>query len=121
MTFFFFSASWCALKRLSSGQANQGVCVHWNQAVWHHVQQVSLSATYQQREGVYEYIRQLMAIPFLPLMFDHLKRKANTEQLQRLVDYIDSHWFNHAVFDVPSWSVFQQAVRTNNDVEGYNL
>ena len=90
-------------------------------AVWHHVQQVGLSATYQQPEGVYEYIRQLMALPFLPLMFDHLKRKANTEQLQRLVDYIDSHWFNHAVFDVPLWSVFQQAVRTNNNVEGYNL
>ena len=118
MTFFFFSAAWCALKRLFSGQANQGVCVPLEPGG---VASRTTGRPVQQREGVYEYIRQLMALPFLHLMFDHLKRKANTEQLQRLVDYIDSHWFNHAVFDMPSWSVFQQAVRTNNDVEGYNL
>ena len=108
MTFFFFSAAWCALKRLFSGQANQGVCVPLEPGG---VASGTTGRPVQQREGVYEYIRQLMALPFLPLTFDHLKRKANTEQLQGLVDYIDSHWFNHAVFDV----------RTNNDVEGYNL
>ena len=81
---------------------------------------------YQQREGMYDYIRKLMALPFLPARqvqqtFDHLKTKANTEQLQRLVDYIDRQWFHHSVFDVPSWCVFQQTVRTNNDVEGSKI
>ena len=69
-----------------------------------------------------DYIKQLMVLPFLPArhiqqIFDYLKTKANTEQLQRLVDYIDRQWFHHPVFDVPSWCVFQQTVRTNNDVE----
>ena len=45
-------------------------------------------------EGVYDYIRQLVTIPFLlarhiPATFDHLKTKANTEPLQRLSDYVD--------------------------------
>ena len=72
---------------------------------------------------MHDYIRQLMALPFLPARhiqqtFDHLKTKANTNQLQRLVDYIDRQWFHHPVFDVPSWCIFQQTVQTNNDVEG---
>lgn len=91
--------------------------------MWRHVQQFGLAATYQQRRGMYDYIRQLMALPFLPAQhirqaFDHLKTKANTEQLQRLVNYMDRQWFQHAVFDVASWCVFRQTVRTNNDVEG---
>ena len=71
---------------------------------------------------MYVYIRQLMALAFLAAQhirqtFDHLKTKANTEQLQRLVNFMDRQWFQHAVFDVASWCVFRQTVRTNNDVE----
>ena len=124
--FFFFAAAWRALRDSFPGKPIKGCVFHWNQAVWRHVQQIGLSATYQQREGMYDYIRQLMALPFLPARhiqqtFDHLKTKANTEQLQRLVDYIDRQWFHHPVFDVPSWCVFQQTVRTNNDVEGTKI
>ena len=74
--------------------------------MWRHVQQFGLAATYQQRRGMYDYIRQLMALPFLPAQhirqaFDHLKTKANTEQLQRLVNYMDRQWFQHAVLMLP--------------------
>lgn len=118
-----FTAAWRALRDTFPGKPIKGCVFHWNQAVWRHVQQFGLSATYQQREGMYDYIRQLMALPFLPARhipqtFNHLKAKANTPQLQHLVDYMDRQWFRHSVFDVSSWCVFRQTVRTNNDVEG---
>lgn len=37
---------------------------------------------------------------------------------QSLVGYIDRQWMNHSVFHPSSWTVYRQAVRTNNDVEG---
>ena len=122
-TLFHIAAAWRALRDSFPGKPIKGCVFHWNQAVWRHVQQFGLAATYQQREGVYDYVRQLMALPFLPARhipptFQHLKTKASSEPLKRLVNYIERQWFNHPVFDVPSWSVFQQTVRTNNDVEG---
>nr|XP_034331451.1 uncharacterized protein LOC105322593 [Crassostrea gigas] len=39
---------------------------------------------------------------------------------QSLVGYIDRQWMNHSVFHPSSWTVYRQAVRTNNDVEGWH-
>ena len=63
--------------------------------MYRHVQQYGLATTYQQRTGMHDYIRQLMALPFLPAShirptFDHLKTKANPTQLKRFVEYIDN-------------------------------
>jgi hypothetical protein len=32
--------------------------------------------------------------------------------------YIEDTWMTSTVWTVPTWSVFNQAIRTNNDVEG---
>lgn len=37
----------------------------------------------------------------------------------KLLQYMERQWFNNIVFDVPSWSVYQHYVRTNNDTECY--
>ena len=144
---FFFAAAWRALRDSYMFLINYNICsfslqlpgrpyvihsrvsrskgafFHWKQAVWRHIQQFGLSSTYQQREGVYDYIRQLVALPFLPAChipptLDYLKTKANSEPLMLLVEYMDRQWFSHPVFDVPLWSVFEHAVHTNNEVEG---
>ena len=86
-------------------------------------QDLGLKPAYSQRNSIYNYIRQLLALPFLPQnhippTFQQLYERANTDQLQRLVAYIDRQWMNHAIFDVPSWCIFGCTVRTNNDVEG---
>ena len=104
LIFISIAAAWRALRESFLGKPIKGCVFHWNQLVWRHVQQFGLSAMYQQREGLYHYIRQLTALPFLQARhiqqtFDHLKSKANTELLQRLVNYIDRQWFNHPVFD----------------------
>ena len=66
-----------------------------------------------------------MALPFLPHrqispMFLRLQVEAQTEPLQNLVAYIRRQWIESAVFLPKNWSVYQQAIRTNNDIEGWH-
>ena len=101
----------------------KGCVFHWTQAVWKNVQHLGLQQTYRENEAVHRYIRQLMAIPFLPAVqtteaLENLKQRARLPQLISLVNYIERQWFRNPVFRVDDWSVFQQTVRTNNDVEG---
>ncbi|CAC5384543.1 unnamed protein product [Mytilus coruscus] len=80
---------------------------------------------YRHQQAVHLYIRQLLALPFLPSMhirdtFNTLRDRANTPQLQELVAYIDRQWFHNAVINVADWCIFKRTVRTNNDVEGWH-
>jgi hypothetical protein len=99
-------------------------CVfHWTQAVWRHVQDGGLVTTYRQHQTMYRYIKQLMALPFLPAghitpTFNALTIRANTPALQQLVQYMERQWINNQLHPVQSWSVYKQQIRTNNDVEG---
>ena len=40
--------------------------------------------------------------------------------MQRLVDYIDQTWIRSQIWPVVSWSIYGQAIRTNNEVEGWH-
>ena len=67
----------------------------------------------------------MFALPFLPAdhtqdAFNSLKDKATTEQLQSLMTYIESNWFDSTVWSVAAWSIFGKSIRTNNDVEGWH-
>ena len=119
----FLIGAWQGIREVFPDVSIKGCVFHWTQAVWRHVQEYGLVRTYRERQAVYWYIRQLLALPFLPAThiretFDALRVRANTDPLMRLVDYIDRQWMLNSVFDVPSWSVYGQSVRTNNDVEG---
>ena len=66
-----------------------------------------------------------MALPFLPedqisRAFRKLKRKAATRPLQELAEYVENTWITSTTWPPASWSVYLQAVRTNNDVEGWH-
>ena len=53
-------------------------------------------------------------------MLQELAGDASTSQLRMLVDYIQRTWIDSDVWDPASWSVFLQAIRTNNDVESWH-
>ena len=94
----------------------------WTQAVWRYVQTCGLVKAYREQQGVHKYIRQLLALPFMPaqhirVTFLHLKARANSPQLQDLVDNMGRQWFRNQLFKVHDWFVFQRTIRTNNDVE----
>ena len=66
-----------------------------------------------------------MALPFLPedqisRAFRKLKRKAATRPLQEFAEYVENTWITSTTWPPASWSVNLQAVRTNNDVEGWH-
>ena len=89
------------------------------------VQDLGLVAAYSRDDGTYQYIKKLMALPFLPApeidpAFHRLRLKATTAVLEELVQYISETWISSVVFPPKDWSVYGQAIRTNNDVEGWH-
>ena len=94
-----------------------------SQAVWRKIQELGLAVTYMRREATHRYLKQLMALPFLPpqdipAAFQQLRDRVNTGLLQSLVVYIERQWLEHRMFRPASWTVYRQTVCTNNDVEG---
>ena len=70
-------------------------------------------------------VSQVFALPFLPAehisaAFDALMAQATTFALVDLMDYIQRNWLRSPVWTTESWSVYNQSVRTNNDVEGWH-
>ena len=63
-----------------------------------------------------------MALPFLPAekierRFNHLQRRATTEALKTFSQYVNDNWIISRTFPPATWSVYMEAVRTNNDLE----
>ena len=66
-----------------------------------------------------------MALPFLPPheiagMFVRLEAKSTTAPLQLFANYIRNTWIDSHLWPASCWSVFMEAVRTNNDTEGWH-
>ncbi|XP_062583185.1 uncharacterized protein LOC134244944 [Saccostrea cucullata] len=113
-----------AISTVFPDAVTKGCTFHWCQAVWRHIKELGLAPTFMKREATHRYLKQIMALPFLPApdipaAFQTLKERANTEPLQSLVAYIDRQWMHHAIFRPSSWTVYKQSFRTNNDVEGW--
>jgi len=89
------------------------------------VQELGLATAYEQDDGTHRLIRKLIALPFLPdneipAAFSQLRGTATTDALKKLVRYIKSTWIESSIFPPKVWSVYGQAVRTNNDLEGWH-
>ena len=90
------------------------------------VQDLGLAAAYSRDDGTYRYIKQLMALPFLPAQEISTLRSRGCDckpprgrpQGARSVYQWDVD-FQHCL-PPKDWSVYGQAVRTNNDVEGWH-
>ena len=97
--------------------------------VWYcqscHGDPVGLTEAYREDCGTHGYIRQLLALPFLPTdklkrRFKTLREQVSVRPLKELCTYIEGNWITSTTFPPASWSVYQEAVRTNNDLEGWH-
>ena len=66
-----------------------------------------------------------MALPYLPAQkierrFHRLQQQATVRPLQDFCSYIHENWISSQTFPPQTWSVFLEAVRTNNDLEGWH-
>ena len=121
----FEAALWRAVEQVFYDAQIQGFVFHWTQAIWRKVQDLGLTTVYKSDDAVYKYIKQLMALPFLPHehiqpMFCLLKDLATSVPLQNLVQYIHDAWIDSALWSPNRWSIFLRSVRTNNDVKGWH-
>ena len=88
------------------------------------IQKLGLQQQYNNDHGTYQYLRQIMALAFLPEdeiepMFKHLKAQAATDQLRQIVEYVSQTWIHNQTWPPSSWSVCMMA-RSNNDIEGWH-
>ena len=88
---------------------------------------IKSDVAYMNNDRVHQFIRQLMALPYLPKehirsSFNrlHLTVPVSARPLRRPMSYIKSTWITSSKFPVNTWSVFGQPVRTNNDVKGWH-
>ena len=89
------------------------------------VQELGLQCAYQEDRGTNLLIKRFMALPFLPSsdiprMFARLQEKATTLPMQTFASYIKSQWIDSQVMPPSCWSVYKEAIRTNNDIEGWH-
>ena len=89
------------------------------------MQELGPAVPYSSDDATHRYIRNLLALPFIPAaeikrVFDHLKSQATTVPLQSLTDYIGQQWVESSTFPPEEWSVYGEAIRTNNDIEGWH-
>jgi hypothetical protein len=74
---------------------------------------------------VHSFLKQLMALPFLPAehitdTFLRLETRNNNQAVQHVLDYIYRTWIRNPVFPIQFWSVYKTSVCTNNHVEGWH-
>ncbi|PFX16516.1 hypothetical protein AWC38_SpisGene19205 [Stylophora pistillata] len=89
------------------------------------VQGLELQDAYRNDRGTHQLIKQLMALLYLPAdkierRFRRLQQQATVRPLQEFCSYVDENWITSQTFPPQTWSVFLEAVRTNNDLEGWH-
>ncbi|KAL8623791.1 hypothetical protein ACOMHN_054097 [Nucella lapillus] len=112
-----------------------GCYFHFNQALWRKIQELGLSAPYQQNQRLKEVIRKVMAIGYLPLAVVYINFTAlvGARRIQRLtarypqladfLTYVSNTYVRHrATFPPPVWNVYDRRMdqRTNNHVEAFH-
>ncbi|XP_076036585.1 uncharacterized protein LOC143022323 [Oratosquilla oratoria] len=102
-----------------------GCAFHWTQCLWRKVQERGLSPSYTNDYPTHKLLRQFLALPYLPsahipAIFSFLSQKATTPNLAEFAHYVRKTWIKGSFWTPRTWSVFMEAVRTNNDVEGWH-
>ena len=117
---------WQAIREVLPSVDIKGCVFHWTQRLYKKVTTLGLSPAYMMKKDKYVFMRKLMALPFLPHehirpAFNKLSEQASAlavQPLTELIKYISSTWMYSSIWRPENWSVYNETVRTNNEVEG---
>lgn len=118
----FETALWGAIGTVL-GKIRRTDCIfHWSQAVLRKVQELGLAVAYNSNPLTHRYIICLTFIPHQEIkkVFKHVASLARSRALVHLNEYIRHPWVDCKTFIPEEWSVYGQAIRTNNIVEGWH-
>ena len=67
----------------------------------------------------------MMALPFLPegeitTEFERLQSQKESPTLAEFAEYVNNTWISGGTWSPADWTIFKQAVRRNNDLEGWH-
>jgi hypothetical protein len=135
----FEKALWKCVRNLNSDKILKtfknvkhfGCAFHFTQAIYRKMQDIGLVVSYKKVHEVSEFCRRLMSIHLIyykdiSFTFQILKSKISMipkyeNKLTLLADYFEENWLKNTLWEPKCWSVFNQPIRTNNDVEGWHL
>ena len=130
----FEAATWNGAKNVFKDQIKMKGCYfHFTQAIWRKIVSLKIAGDkedddpYHRDEGTRVFCKKMMSLPLLPheeikTTYETLKSEINTlgVKLEKLCTYFERTWLNSKLFTPESWSWYGDAIRTNNDVEGYH-
>ena len=108
-----------------------GCLFHFDQAIFKKVKEYGLVRAYRRDQRVQDFVRKIMALPFLPIpllrmnynQHKHAHRRLIRRYpgLARLTRYFENTWLN-GPFPLVMWNVYnrQCRLRTTNAVEGWH-
>ena len=117
---------WQAIREVLPSVDIKGCVFHWTQRLYKKITTLGLSPAYMMKKDKYVFMRKLMALPFLPHehirpAFNKLSEQASAlavQPLTELIKYISSTWMYSSIWRPENWSVYNETVQTNNEVEG---
>ena len=118
-----------AFKTLFIGIKLQGCWFHYTQRIWKKVQKVNLATTYTNNGAFQNYLRCIMALPFLPpdeiqptyeqITTQNLNlEKHQMDSVEKLKLFVRRRWINPVLPE--ELSVWHQKMATNNGAENYH-
>lgn len=98
----FEAAVWQGLRSAIPRVAVKGCTFHWSQAVYRKVQQLGLQTAYSHEPSIFNLIRRILALSFLPAekvltQFERLRDTVQQPQLVELMDYVYDTWMSAPV------------------------
>ena len=120
------AAIWGAIRSVFPNSTIKCCSYHYAQAIYRKIQDVGLQKDYVESFLTKMFCKQLMALIYLPPaamaeQFNILSYQIHGNQkLQLLFDYVYNTWMTSENWSTDEINVYEQPIRSNNDVEGWH-
>lgn len=126
-------AIWRGVEEVFPNVKMSGCAFHWTQAVFRKLKKIGLAGLYKKNLIVKLLLKKVMTLHLLPAKkiknsFRLLQRESrglvisalHKKLMSEFFKYVKKQWVEGNEWVPSKWSVFNKAIRTNNDAEGWH-